>query len=172
LRSGEQLAIFNDYVIDLSKFKSNHPGGTFVIHHNIGRDVSKFFYGGYSMDINSQPHFHTNIARIVMNSLIVAKLQRNVPRFACKILERHEVNSFVQTLTFRANNVQPGMRTYYANISEIGKHYLVRRIQEPKVNRHYTISNCMRKQLYNEYLRVVEVYMRDGEKSKFNNELL
>jgi cytochrome b involved in lipid metabolism len=30
----------------------NHPGGKFVIEHNIGRDVSKFFYGGYSLDGN------------------------------------------------------------------------------------------------------------------------
>jgi cytochrome b involved in lipid metabolism len=28
----------------------NHPGGKFVVEANIGRDISKFFYGGYSME--------------------------------------------------------------------------------------------------------------------------
>jgi hypothetical protein len=38
----------------------------------------------------------------------------------------------------------------------IGKHYLVKRVSAPNVNRHYTISNCMRKDVYEEYIRIIE----------------
>ena len=38
----------------------NHPGGKFVIEHNIGRDISKFFFGGYSLEYSSGLHTHTH----------------------------------------------------------------------------------------------------------------
>lgn len=50
IAKGEKLVIIDDLIIDVSKFMHEHPGGTFSISHNIGRDVSKFFYGGYSLE--------------------------------------------------------------------------------------------------------------------------
>jgi cytochrome b involved in lipid metabolism len=69
-------------VLDVSKFAINHPGGRFLIHHNIGRDVSKFFYGGYILENDSmKPHRHSNIARKIVNTLVIGKLDRPVPTF-------------------------------------------------------------------------------------------
>ena len=74
--------ILNDMVLNVEKFKFNHPGGKFSIQQNIGRDVSKFFYGGYALESNSglKPHTHSNIARMVVNTLIVGKLDREAPK--------------------------------------------------------------------------------------------
>jgi cytochrome b involved in lipid metabolism len=47
--------ILDDLVIDVKDFQFQHPGGKFVIQQNIGRDISKFFYGGYSMEDNLGP---------------------------------------------------------------------------------------------------------------------
>ena len=47
---GEKLVILDDMVLDMSSYAMNHPGGNFSIEHNIGRDVSKFFYGGNSLE--------------------------------------------------------------------------------------------------------------------------
>jgi cytochrome b involved in lipid metabolism len=44
---GKHLFILDDLVLDLTDYIPNHPGGAFLLQHNIGRDVSKFFYGGY-----------------------------------------------------------------------------------------------------------------------------
>ena len=65
-------------ILDISKFKFSHPGGKFSLLHNNGRDVSKYFYGGYMMENNtgSQPHTHSNMARLIVNTLIVARLER------------------------------------------------------------------------------------------------
>ena len=47
---GEELVILDDLILDVSRFRYNHPGGNFLIHQNIGRDISKFFYGGYILE--------------------------------------------------------------------------------------------------------------------------
>jgi cytochrome b involved in lipid metabolism len=53
-------------VLDVSKYQEYHPGGEFVVNQNIGRDISKFFYGGYAQENfvkKPKTHFHSNIAR-------------------------------------------------------------------------------------------------------------
>jgi cytochrome b involved in lipid metabolism len=49
LQQGEQLLILDDMVLDVTGFIDSHPGGREMIDDNIGRDVSKYFYGAYSM---------------------------------------------------------------------------------------------------------------------------
>jgi len=55
----------------------NHPGGTFSIKHNIGRDISKFFHGGYALEniLKVGEHKHSNDARKVVNRLIIGQLE-------------------------------------------------------------------------------------------------
>ena len=54
-------------VLDVNEYMEEHPGGSFLLEHTIGGDISKFFYGGYSLDGNlnsdSVNHFHSNVAR-------------------------------------------------------------------------------------------------------------
>lgn len=74
----EGLVLLDDLVLDVSDYMNSHPGGKFVMEHTIGTDVSKFFYGGYALDGNDRPgmaksHAHTNIARSVVNSLVIAR---------------------------------------------------------------------------------------------------
>lgn len=46
------FVILDEIVIDMSEYMDNHPGGKFLLEHNKGRDISKFFYGGYALDGN------------------------------------------------------------------------------------------------------------------------
>jgi cytochrome b involved in lipid metabolism len=39
-------------VIDIAPYASAHPGGSFLLQYNVGRDISKFFYGGHALDGN------------------------------------------------------------------------------------------------------------------------
>ena len=71
-------------VLDIGTFAYNHPGGAFLLEYNVGRDISKFFYGSYALDgNNSKPgepnerHAHSNIARKWANKLAIAALVRN-----------------------------------------------------------------------------------------------
>lgn len=76
IKSGEKLVILDEYVLDVSWWMDEHPGGRFSIEANIGRDVSKFFHGGYSLEtIDQLPHHaHSTDSRYVVDKLIVAKL--------------------------------------------------------------------------------------------------
>jgi Cytochrome b5-like Heme/Steroid binding domain len=73
---GENLVLLDDLVLDVTRFKSEHPGGQFLLQFHLGRDVSKFFYGGYVLENESgmKPYTHSNVARTVVNSLAIGKL--------------------------------------------------------------------------------------------------
>jgi hypothetical protein len=75
---GRKLVILDEFVLDISDYIDWHPGGKFLLSHNIGRDISKFFHGGYSLENNlgSRPapgYKHSNLARQVVNKLIIAQ---------------------------------------------------------------------------------------------------
>ena len=55
VKNGEKLWILDDLVLDLSEYQEEHPGGKFLIEYNMGRDISKFFYGGHALDGNRGP---------------------------------------------------------------------------------------------------------------------
>ena len=79
IEGGEELVIIDDLVLNVGKFKSEHPGGKFLLEHNVGRDISKFFYGGYYMDGNlikggSQSNTHSNVARKIVDLLSIARI--------------------------------------------------------------------------------------------------
>lgn len=59
--AGIPLLIFDNLVVHLSGYEKLHPGGKFVLKHNLGRDVSKFFNGGYSLvqAPGISPHHHS-----------------------------------------------------------------------------------------------------------------
>ena len=47
IKEGRNLAIIDNLVIDYGEYHMFHPGGRFTLTKTIGRDISKFFYGGY-----------------------------------------------------------------------------------------------------------------------------
>ena len=94
MKAGYEYVILDDMVLNVAEYMTNHPGGKFVISHNIGRDISKFFYGGYVLENNigfpdklkflskivgPEPFYHRNIPRMIVDSLAVAKLDRKAP---------------------------------------------------------------------------------------------
>jgi len=76
IKNGEKLVILDNMVIDISSYAYNHPGGAFLLEYNVGRDISKFFYGSYALDGNgndpskeeTERYTHSNIARKIANN--------------------------------------------------------------------------------------------------------
>ena len=97
-------------VLDLSDFMPNHPGGVFVLQQNIGRDISKFFYGGYQLDGNggkpgsaSTAYAHSNMARKIANQYAVAayaRIQTPAGRYEILSEQTHVMNSSTKTFVF------------------------------------------------------------------------
>ena len=75
---GEQLLLLDDLVLNVEAFAKEHPGGKFLITHNIGRDISKFYYGGYSLEDNlggspAKGYVHSNFAHRIVKDLTIAR---------------------------------------------------------------------------------------------------
>jgi len=46
----KKLVLLDNLVLDVTHFAEYHPGGKFVLDKLNGRDISKYFYGGYSYE--------------------------------------------------------------------------------------------------------------------------
>jgi len=50
VKSGTPLVTLGNFVLNVSEFMNQHPGGRFAISNNIGHDISLYFYGFYCDD--------------------------------------------------------------------------------------------------------------------------
>ena len=133
LLSGEQLVVLDDLVLEVGDYMKTHPGGSEVLEKNIGRDVSKFFYGGYSMSKHSYPYAHTQSAVKVMSTLVKYRLTASVfgtdqvaQTFVAVLSSRTAiVPNVIHTVTFKAANKVIGLQKHYSDIDMIGRHFLV-----------------------------------------------
>lgn len=163
---GDQLVIVDEFVLDIGPFTKHHPGGQFVIKHNIGQDVSKFFHGGYSLEGNLGPApapgvKHSNYARVIVNDLIIAQLDRKVTvqstcarvdvKFTSEVAS-HVHRHFMKTT---GKGPVPNFKRFFPGLSMIGKHFtikLISRRDEVKPCRHYTICNVMQQDVYDKLI--------------------
>lgn len=83
VQKGAKLVLLDNLVVDVTQFINQHPGGKFVLNHNVGRDISKFFFGGYCLEDNETPnnrgHNHSVYARMIVNELTIAIFERDIP---------------------------------------------------------------------------------------------
>lgn len=104
------MVLLDDLVLNVTKFMDEHPGGKFSIQHNIGRDISKFFYGGYALENQKSvpAHTHSNDARKIVNSLIIGRLESSAPVQMMKISSSAgSANKSGSAKTFKFTTVQP-----------------------------------------------------------------
>ena len=161
---GRALVILDEYILDISDFMHKHPGGRFVLKHNIGRDISKYFYGGYSLDGNvnrKDPRpgvVHSNIARGIANSLIIAYYEKEVDKTStiCRLREDKifVVNDIIKTFFMESVDKKPvpNFKRHYYGFEVLTKHFWIRTLQNRDVIRHYTICNAMDPKLYAAYV--------------------
>ena len=100
----------DDLVLNIEEFGWRHPGGSFVIDHNVGRDVSKFFHGGYALSGNSTdpsvkvPRIqHTNYARWIASDLAIGRFVRSSQSFKVTVDKQmtKRVNKDTKTYFFK-----------------------------------------------------------------------
>ncbi len=87
-------------------------------------------------------------------------------------MEAHPINSTTFTFVFKSEDGKSkDFARYYPDLARIGKHFLVHSNKDTKVRRHYTVSNCMRKDVYEEYIRVFKE-IQAGKSTMFDPALL
>lgn len=146
---GKQLVVFDNLVLDLNGYERFHPGGKFNLTHNYGRDVSKFFFGGYKLVNvkNEGPYTHSQAALDIVKSLVVGviKGQEPVQDELFKISKRTPVTNGTETFTFSTIDGEQvhNLKHWYNDPSMLGRHFLVFNVANPRVKRHYTICSTM-----------------------------
>jgi hypothetical protein len=172
---GEKLVILDALVIDVESFLNHHPGGRFLVDNNVGRDISKFFHGGYSMENVDRVHCydHTNDARVMCLKLAVGRLRN--PYEERKIFKQVGVDRYANanktTATYKWASNEPnrynGVVTPCSliDVSLIAKHYMIKVTSHScnglsispigtfdhslrGMKRHYTECFAMRKDIY------------------------
>jgi len=97
------LVVIDNIILDVKEFADAHPGGKFVIKQSIGRDISKFFFGGYSLDGNlngsTVRHNHSSFARMIVNELAIATLHREITTATQIVKVNEELTYMVNSTT-------------------------------------------------------------------------
>ena len=82
VQKGQNVVILDNLVLDIGSFIFKHPGGSYLLESTIGRDISKFFYGSYAHDGNTNDpkaktlkHAHSNIARKIVNRHVIGFIE-------------------------------------------------------------------------------------------------
>ena len=68
------------------------------------------------------------------------------------------------SVVFESEESVVGLQGYYDDFDYFGKHFLVYHKDNKSKKRQYTLCNCMQTEVYNEYLRVIGVFMRNSGK--------
>ena len=151
------LMLLDNLVLNVSEFINQHPGGRFLIRHNIGHDISKYFYGGYCLEGNlgSKPaegHVHSQVAKMIVNDLIVAIYEDDIPTrtLVCKQLKENiePQNTNTSTIFLQSVDHEKHFQSFHSDIRMIGKHFKLRSFANCYVTRHYTICNVMEPTFY------------------------
>lgn len=151
VKAGKPLVVFDNLVLDMAGYERNHPGGKFVLTHNYGRDISKFFFGGYNLVQvpGLRPHHHSQAALDIVRTMIVGviKGQFEVSDRRFRIAECNKMSDNTATFTFETidDGATPvdNLKRWYNDPAMIGRHFLVFSAAATRIKRQYTICSSM-----------------------------
>lgn len=149
VEAGHHVAVIDDLVVDLAKYHFHHPGGAFVLKQNIGRDISKYFHGAFSMENMGSARvfnwYHSTNARRIVNSLAIARYIKRAPVRIVNIFFERSTNSTGTCKTFRFRSIyqNPDNDNLRENLirEDNDGTYLCPLIDHTSVARHYLIKS-------------------------------
>jgi cytochrome b involved in lipid metabolism len=100
--------LLDDLILDISEFQYSHPGGLYLLANTVGRDISKYFYGGYSHEQGYPAHNHSRVAKDIIESIAIGRLvgrgKEEANEFEGVVLAKDMINSLTALITIRASN--------------------------------------------------------------------
>lgn len=136
-----------------------------MLNHTVGTDISKFFFGGYSLEGNigkqTRGHNHSSYARLIANDLAINSFEYDLPivyNEACLVSpEKSTVHCPDVKIVYLQAADKTVFRSFYPeNQRYFGKHFRVTWGADLSKSRHYTVCNVMEPRLYNAYVRALE----------------
>ena len=111
VKEGHKLVILDDMVLNTENF--DHPGGQYLLDYNIGRDISKFFYGGYALNSSYKEFEHPQSSLLLVNQLKIGRLTTDTnetPVFLAHVKEKEDlVSHMIYRITFETSRPVEGV---------------------------------------------------------------
>ena len=142
---------YDEFILDVSGFRLNHPGGSFIFNSVYGQDIGKFINGSSSINDEINPYTHSQVAKDMVNFLKIGRLAFPVGIFINRI-KTEEQSSMVWALS---NSTKVSSSVYCLEFSSeawdivenpsgfewMGKHFLVTaKIGKKTVCRYYRLT--------------------------------
>lgn len=148
MNNKKEWVFYDELILDVSGFKWNHPGGSFMFKRIAGQDVGKFLNGCSNVN-DYRPYFHTDQARNMAEHLAVGFVA--FPSYLFVSVNNYETMSDMKwNLTNRTTIARDTYCLEFSshnwNINEdapgfewIGKHFLVTaRVAGKILHRYYS----------------------------------
>ncbi len=161
----KKFVLYENYVCDVGKYISSHPGGANLLQDNLYLDVSRYVTGTQAYSGNFNPYSHNYIThKHIITKLAYAEIKDNHGIISIDnnsvLLERQNINNyfnyiseencFLSSKTVVAENIlefQFQLKNYSVarilpEINWIGRHFAV---SSKKLNktRYYSLSMCL-----------------------------
>jgi cytochrome b involved in lipid metabolism len=125
--------LLDDLILDISDFQYSHPGGLYLLANTVGRDISKYFYGGYSHEQGYPAHNHSRVAKEILDSIAIGRLvgrgKEEANGFEGVVLAKDMINSLTAVITVKARHEKGNSLVKLDGddgvLGQFGKHYLV-----------------------------------------------
>lgn len=79
-----------------------------------------------------KPYTHSNVARSIVNRLIIGRLQTRAKTFSAKTIDMQEISPSTKTFILKVSGPDPGFKMPSSyDLEAIGQHFLVRSFFNP-----------------------------------------
>ncbi|CAG9332730.1 unnamed protein product [Blepharisma stoltei] len=151
----QELMFIDEFVIDIKKFKSSHPAGSYLLTASIGQDAGKFIAGCTSFDGWMMPYKHSRHALTIARSLAIAEIPYPQNFLLTSKSSQNESQEYMKWTVTQKELVSQGMyllelssdyykmNTVCQSLSNIGKHFRVTGLHKgEEIFKYYSAIFC------------------------------
>jgi hypothetical protein len=162
VKGGKQLVVIDNLILDQGAYADVHPGGKFSIKHTVGRDISKYFYGGFSLlnpELGRPPYTHSLKALNIAEGMVIAGItgqEKYSKTVVTRIVKKVKNNNQTHSFCFETLDLKPveNFSNFFEDLSFLGRHYLLSASSDPTMIRQYTVCNAFIPEFYLELFKL------------------
>ncbi|CDW82462.1 cytochrome b5-like heme steroid binding domain containing protein [Stylonychia lemnae] len=171
---GRQLVILEEKILDLESFLDNHPGGRNFLKINIGKDITKYFYGAFNFlnkNLTEQRVTHSLLGHQLAGQLAIGKLENSYPEeYPVQIVYISPLmGQNTKTFVFQGKYTRPGIQNFRYDIKLFGQYYIIFNKKRSMQQRQFYVCNCLIPEVYEKYKNLIKCYLKNKGKLDFED---
>lgn len=152
LAKNRNWVFMDEFILDISGFISNHPGGSFMLNKVQGEDVGKYINGCSSIGNGISPYTHSQMAKNIMKYLLIGSIHFNndvlikknddamYENMEWEIVRKYKVSDSTWCIEMKSADFD--VRENPKGFEWFGKHFRVQtKVNGRLVTRYYSFSS-------------------------------